>query len=380
MTSSRLRILDDGALEVVDPRFEDLTLLRGVDPGFRILTAPLSGFAAPRFQSARELGCGFSILELEGKGADELWLAHNTTLDRWSSNAAVGCSRGEASLLSLKVELAKRLMQSCTLCARRCGVNRMAGRQGYCGLEAGAIVAESFTHIGEEPQINPSFVISLAGCALRCRYCQQSEILFPKRVNGVELTSGLWKDMDFQGARTLSFVGGNPDESIFAILRFLNSAPPELELPIVWNSHAYSTLESMTLLHGVVDAYLPDLKYSNPACGARWSKVEDYPAVAKQTITRMTGQDVPVIVRILLLPGHLQCCHLPALRFLASLPTPPLVSIRQQYCPDWQISGRDGKMAGRIIREDAECAINLAQSLGLDLVGSHEANSPWPEP
>jgi len=54
----------------------------------------------------------------------------------------------------------------------------MAGRQGYCGLEAGAIVAESFTHIGEEPQINPSFVISLAGCALRCRYCQQSEILF----------------------------------------------------------------------------------------------------------------------------------------------------------------------------------------------------------
>jgi len=110
---------------------------------------------------------------------------------------------------------------------------------------------------------------------------------------------------------------------------------------------------------------LPDLKYSNPACGARWSKVEDYPAVAKQTITRMTGQDVPVIVRILLLPGHLQCCHLPALRFLASLPTPPLVSIRQQYCPDWQISGRDGKMAGRIIREDAECAINLAQSLGL---------------
>jgi len=231
-------------------------------------------------------------------------------------------------------------------------------------------VAESFTHIGEEAPINPSFVISLAGCALRCRYCQQSAILFPTHVNGVELTFDLWKDLDFTDARTVSFVGGNPDESIFGILQFLNSAPPDLDLPIVWNSHAYSTPEVMALLHGVVDAYLPDLKYSNPACGARWSKVEDYPVVAREAITQMTGQNVPVIVRILLLPGHLQCCHLPALRFLASLPIPPFVSIRGQYCPDWQITASDAEMATRITLEEGVSVTALARSLGLALIGS----------
>jgi len=128
----------------------------------------------------------------------------------------------------------------------------------------------------------------------------------------------------------------------------------------------------MALLRGVVDAYLPDLKYSSPACGARWSKVEDYPAVAQQTITRMAEQDVPVIVRILLLPGHLQCCHLPALEFLASLQSRPLVSIRQQYCPDWQITGRDGEMASRITGEEANCATSYALSLGLTLVGQSQ--------
>lgn len=370
MTSSRLRILENGALEIVDPRFEDLTLLREVDPAFSIRTTPLPGFIAPRFQAMRNLGCGISIPELERMGTDRLWRIHNSALEKWTSSETVECSRRGVSLLTLKVELARRLLMDCTLCARRCRVNRLAGERGYCGLGSNAIVAESFTHIGEEAPINPSFVISLAGCALRCRYCQQSAILFPTHVNGVELTFDLWKDLDFTDARTVSFVGGNPDESIFGILQFLNSAPPDLDLPIVWNSHAYSTPEVMALLHGVVDAYLPDLKYSNPACGARWSKVEDYPVVAREAITQMTGQNVPVIVRILLLPGHLQCCHLPALRFLASLPIPPFVSIRGQYCPDWQITASDAEMATRITLEEGVSVTALARSLGLALIGS----------
>jgi putative pyruvate formate lyase activating enzyme len=371
MTPSRLRILENGALEIVDPRFEDLPLLLEVDPGFSVLRTPLPGFTAPRFQAMRRIGCGISIPELERMDIDGLWLAHNSALQKWTSGADDGeCSPGQASLLTVKVELARRLLRGCTLCARRCGVNRLAGQRGYCGLGSNAIVAECFTHIGEEAPINPSFVISLAGCALRCRYCQQSAILYPARVGEVELTSALWKDLDFSEARTVSFVGGNPDESIFAILQFLNSAPPDFELPIVWNSHAYSTPESMALLHGVVDAYLPDFKYSSPACGARWSKVEDYPVVARKTITQMTSQNVPVIVRILLLPGHFQCCHLPALRFLASLSIPPFVSIRGQYCPDWQITDSDGEMATRIAPEEGIYATALARSLGLAVIGS----------
>jgi len=204
---------------------------------------------------------------------------------------------------------------------------------------------------------------------LLCRFCQQAALLNPSQVDGSLLRGSTWLTMNLKSARSLSFVGGNPDESLSAVLGFLCSAPAKWNLPIVWNSHAYSTTESMALLHGVVDVYLPDLKYSDSACGARWSKVEDYPGVARHTIKRMTEQNVLVIVRILLLPGHLQCCHFPALEFLASLPTPPQVSIRRQYCPDWQITDRDGMMANRITQKEADCALSFARSLGLALIG-----------
>jgi len=370
MTSSRLRILENGALEIVDPRFEDLTLLREVDPGFTVLTAPLSGFSKPHFQTMRKLGCGFSTPELRQMDVDQLWLAHVKALLEWKSGAGHGSSKGEACVLDLKLELAGRILRRCTLCARRCGVDRLAGSLGFCGLGPEAIVAESFIHIGEEPPINPSYVLSLAGCALRCRFCQQSAILHPKRVNGTTLGPASWKELDLEGARSLSFVGGNPDESLFAILQFLNSASSEFKVPIVWNSHAYSSPEAVDLLNGIVDVYLPDLKYSNPACALRWSKVEDYPEVARQTIMRMVDQHVLVMVRILLLPGHLHCCHLPALHFLASLPIPPKVSIRGQYSPDWKITASDGEMATRLTKEEVESATGIARSLGLALVAS----------
>ncbi len=373
MMQSRLRILANGALEVVDPRFEDLTLLREVDPNFTILTAPLPGFTKPRFQAMRELGCGFSGPDLQRMSTDELWQTHNSALLRWTPGTAGERSRAEASLLTLKLEIALRALRSCTLCARRCGVDRMGGALGFCGLDSEAIVAESFIHIGEEPPINPSHVLSLAGCGLRCRFCKQAAILYPKRVKGVRLGSGLWGEIDFNGARSLSFVGGNPDESLFAILQFLNSAPSEFNLPIVWNSHAYSTPESVDLLNGIVDAYLPDLKYSDRACALCWSGVEDYPEVARQTIVRMINQRVPVMVRILLLPGHLSCCHFPTLRFLATLPIRPLVSIRGQYSPDWKITDSDGEMASRIGPAEVEHATALAESLGLEVIGADSA-------
>jgi putative pyruvate formate lyase activating enzyme len=180
----------------------------------------------------------------------------------------------------------------------------------------------------------------------------------------------LWKNLDFDGARSLSFVGGNPDESLFAVLRFLRSAPPGWKLPVVWNSHAYSTPETMSLLNGIVDAYLPDFKYSDPTCAIRWSKVEDYPQAARRTVLQMIDQHVPVIVRILVLPGHLQCCHIPALQFLASLPISPTISIRRQYCPDWQITTSDGVMADRITEEETDCVAFHARSLGLVVIDS----------
>jgi putative pyruvate formate lyase activating enzyme len=274
-----------------------------------------------------------------------------------------------ASLLDLKIEIAARYIRSCVLCGHRCGVDRTRGETGICGLGSDAIVAEHFVHIAEESPINPSILVSLAGCGLRCRYCQQWNLLAPSKVQGCPLEPALWQSLDVDGARSLSFVGGNPDESLLAVLRFLREAPEDWSLPVVWNNHAYCTPESLDLLEGVVDAYLPDLKYGNNECGLRWSGVPAYSDVAGQAIARMLGQHVPVIVRMLVLPGHVACCHVPSLRRLAEVATKDLkLSVRGQYCPDWKIVETDGAMSARPEPEEIEAVRAEAMRLGLKVL------------
>jgi putative pyruvate formate lyase activating enzyme len=226
-------------------------------------------------------------------------------------------------------------------------------------------------HIAEEPPINPSLVLNLAGCGLGCRYCQQWKLLDTSQVFGDALEPRLWQALDAEGARTISFAGGNPDESLFAILGFLRDAPEGWNLPVVWNSHAYSSPETLGLLDGVVDIYLPDLKYGNNDCGLRWSGVPNYFDVARQAIEQMLDHKVPVIVRMLVLPGHAGCCHIPALRWLAKVATTNLsLTVRSQYCPDWKVTGQDGPMAARPDPADTHSVREEAGRLGLRVLDS----------
>jgi putative pyruvate formate lyase activating enzyme len=239
-----------------------------------------------------------------------------------------------------------------------------------CRLGTSATVAEHFVHIAEEPPINPSLVLNLAGCALRCRFCQQFALLEPGAVVGEELRGELWPKLDTKGARSLSFIGGNPDESLYAILQFLRHGPLTWKLPLVWNCHGYSTGETIDLLEGVVDVFVPDFKYGNDDCGRRLSSVPNYPATMRAGMARMVAQDVPVIVRILVLPGHFDCCHAPSLNFLASLADQNdlFVSVRGQYCPDWKISSQDGALARRVKIDEMNFVIQRARDLGLQLI------------
>lgn len=366
----RLRVDDLGQLEVVDPGFDTLDLLRIVDPGFEVRHAPLPGFTVPRAAQTCLAGCGSDAETLASLSDRELWKKHDTVVLVPRAGEVLPERRpGEASVLALKTELAFRLLRDCQLCARRCGVDRTRNKLGVCSLGIQAVVAEHFVHIGEESVINPSLLLSLAGCGLRCRYCQQGQLLNPAGVTGTSLDPSLWKALDVQGARSLSFVGGNPDESVYAILRFLGSMPGDWSLPIVWNNHAYSTPETLSLLHGVADAYVPDFKYGSEGCGQRVSGVENYPATAEQAIRIMLDQHVPVIVRLLVLPGHHDCCHIPVLKRLARMNESNLfLSIRGQYCPDWKITARDGELARRTSLNEVEAVREAGRGLALQLI------------
>jgi putative pyruvate formate lyase activating enzyme len=367
--SARIRINDEGGLEVVDPGFDSLDLLRAVDPGFRVRRARLAGFTTPRLLRARAIPCGLTVQQLVEGSEAGLWEAHRETMEKLRIADAPLKRENEASLLDLKIKLARRILAHCRLCAHRCGIDRTRSELGVCRLGTEATVAEHFVHIAEEAPINPSLVLNLAGCGLRCRFCQQGALLDPTRVTGERLEPGLWGKLRARGARSLSFVGGNPDESLFAILWFLAAAPPTWTLPVVWNCHAYGTLEVVNLLEDVVDVYVPDLKYGNETCARRLSAVPNYPGTAQAAITAMLTQGVPVIVRMLVLPEHFGCCHAPALDFLATLNREQLcVSVRGQYCPDWKITREDGALARRTSREETEAVRKKARDLGLALI------------
>ncbi|HEX8163579.1 MAG TPA: hypothetical protein VF538_17040 [Pyrinomonadaceae bacterium] len=368
--NTRIRIDDDGRLEVVDPGFDSLDLLRAIEPDFRVRRAKLNGLSSPRFLRARETGCGLAADRLARESEGALWDAHTAAVNRFREDVACGARHeGEASLLELKIELARRALTGCHLCAHRCGVDRTRGELGVCRLGTGVAVAEHFVHIAEESPVNPSLVLNLAGCGLRCRFCQQAALLDPGAIDGEQLGPALWPRLRAGRARSLSFVGGNPDESLYAILRFLAGAPPAWKLPVVWNCHAYATAETVALLDGVADVFLPDFKYGSEACGRRLSAVPNYPETAKAAVAGMLAQGVPVIVRVLVLPGHFECCHGPALDFLATLGGGSLlVSVRGQYSPDWKISERDGALSRRVTPDESAAVRERASSLGLTLV------------
>jgi putative pyruvate formate lyase activating enzyme len=367
---TRLRVDSEGRVEVVDPGFDSLALLRELEPGFKVRRSALPSFTSPRFLAARSTGCGIALRRLGLEGEATLWEAHAAVILKSGESATVRRrGEGEASLLALKIELARRVLSMCRLCAHRCHVNRLGSEVGVCRLGSSATVAEHFVHVAEEAPLNPSLVLNLYGCGLRCRFCQQFALLDTASAVGDKLDAQLWAALETGGARSLSFVGGNPDESLYSILCFLEGAPSDWELPLAWNSHAYSTPETLSLLDGVVDAYVPDFKYGAEACGRRLSAAPGYREAAEKSIATMLGQQVPVMTRLLILPGHFDCCHAPALTFLASCSADNLlVSIRGQYCPDWKVTPEDGDLARRPRPGEVAEVISLARRLGLKTV------------
>jgi putative pyruvate formate lyase activating enzyme len=256
------------------------------------------------------------------------------------------------------------------LCSWRCRTDRFGGETGRCGLGKEAYVAEQFLHCAEEPDINPSWMVSLQGCSWRCLYCQQYDLLPVQPRRGVPLGHSLGTNTIDPEARSLTFIGGNPDESAYAILCCLAELPERHALPVVWNTNGYGTRFLYRILDGVVDSYLPDLRYGNDECASRWSGVPRYWNTVIAALRLMAGQkNARTIVRILVLPGHFSCCHRPALLWLSeNLKDQVKVIIKSEYYPTFLIQSRHGPMSRRPTEEEATLVRTLVSELGLRTV------------
>ncbi|GAB6909492.1 hypothetical protein JCM12296A_53360 [Desulfosarcina cetonica] len=362
-------------LIVHDPTHDQLTLLQNIDPGFRVESIrPGSGFV-PRFQDLRRQritldrpAFDFDIPELLSaiEQSDKSVHCHECDPDKIHEYSALGI---------LFVIACKRLID-CTLCGRQCNINRYE-KAGQCGLTTTPFNIDPFIHIAEEAPINPAFVISYSGCGMGCVSCieralyKSSDYLKTDHKAFWERYARLKQEHDIN---TVEF--SNLTESVHSVLDILSAAPMDMNLPIVANVHLYSGKPLYEIALRFVDVWLVDFRYGNDECAKRLSGIDNYMEYARLGMDQIKGFGSRSIVRILVLPNHLDCCLKPIVDILSEYKDRIWVSILGQYIPEHN-AHRFEDINRRPTVEEIRALEEYSRKRGLRLVDSVHADRFW---
>ena len=241
------------------------------------------------------------------------------------------------------------MYKECKLCARLCNVNRESGKVGYCKTDNKIKIARADLHMWEEPPITGekgSGTVFFSGCSLGCIYCQNRQI--SRGAVGREVTvdelAEIFLELQGKGAHNINLV--TPTHFAPGIVRSVSLARDNgLDIPIVYNTASYETEETLELLKGTVDVWLPDLKYYKPETAKKYSNARNLPSVSRRAIERMVeiaGEPIftedglmkrGVIVRILLLPSHLAEAKLNVKYLYETFGDKIYISLMSQYTP-----------------------------------------------
>ncbi|MCD6138821.1 MAG: radical SAM protein [Deltaproteobacteria bacterium] len=284
-------------------------------------------------------------------------------------------------LLKKKIEQAYNILKACTLCPRECGVDRLSGKKGICQTGRRAIVASYNPHFGEESPLvgrHGSGTIFFAGCNLMCIFCQNYEI--SHKAEGEELSSEelarAMLALQKIGCPNINFV--TPTHVVPQILAALDKAIElGLRVPLVYNTGGYDKVETLAILEGVFDIYMPDFKYWDSDVAEKLSNAPDYPEVAREAFKEMHRQVGDLIlneegiaqrgllIRHLVLPEGLAGTR-QVMRFLAKRISPnSYVNIMAQYRP----CGRAFEvpaLSRTITEEEYEEAVRMAHEEGIN--------------
>ena len=274
------------------------------------------------------------------------------------------------SYFDLKIAIAKSILQNCHFCARKCGINRLKNRLGYCGCGNAMAVSSIFAHLGEEPELVPSGTIFTMGCTIRCLHCQNWEISQWKEDSAHCRPEEMAKEVEklrSNGCRNANLVGGEPTPWISHWLEIFSHV--QMNVPIVWNSNSYYSQETAKLLAGFADVYLLDFKYGPRDCAARISDAPMYWDVCTRNHLEAKKHG-ELIIRVLVLPGHLDCCVAPILHWIGgNLGTETRLNLMFQYHPKWR-SNEIPELRRRLTKEEMTQASCLAKKEGLNNLAS----------
>lgn len=287
-----------------------------------------------------------------------------------------------SGLLTQRIGESRRLLKKCTLCPRKCRVDRPAGELGLCQTGVMAEIASYGPHFGEETVLvgnHGSGTIFFCGCNLQCVFCQNFDISWPnesscRQVDDRQLAQ-VMVDLQKQGCLNINLV--TPSHVVPQILAALPHAVKNgLTLPLVYNSSGYDSLTALKLLDGIVDIYMPDFKFWSENSAERYAEAADYPEVARLALGEMQRQvgDLKInakghaerglLVRHLLMPGGFTETEA-ILRFLAEeISVNCYTNIMDQY----RACGRAAEFAElreTVTAEEYRLALQRAKELGL---------------
>ena len=269
-----------------------------------------------------------------------------------------------------------KLLKKCTICPKQCKIDRTENC-GICGATDKIKVARAALHFWEEPCISGekgSGTVFFSYCPLKCVYCQNFEI---SRGNAgkeitVERLSEIFLELQNKGAHNINLV--TPTHYVTEIIKALRLTK-DLKIPVVYNTSGYESVETLKLLKGIVDIYLVDFKYMDESLAKKYSKVPDYPEVAKKAIEEMVNQvgeaqfkdDIMqkgVIVRHLLLPSHLDDSKNILKYLYDTYQNKIFYSLMSQYTPVRKTEFLN--LNRKVTEEEYESLVDFAVDLGIE--------------
>jgi putative pyruvate formate lyase activating enzyme len=279
------------------------------------------------------------------------------------------------------IEKLYSMMDKCVICPRKCGVNRNAGQKGLCKTTDKIFIASSNIHTGEEPPIsakNGSGAIFFSNCTLQCVFCQNYPI--SQFGNGREISIDdlveMMLNLQNRGAHNINFVTPTHYSAQIAKSVYL-ARKKELKIPILYNCSGYENVETLKLLEGIVDIYLPDIKYSDNETAFKYSGVKNYVEANQSALKEMRRQvgDLVVdcngvakkgiIIRHLVLPGNIENTKKVLYLIAKELSRKTFISLMAQYHPAYK-SDKFQELLRSLTEEEYEEALNYLKLLNME--------------
>jgi putative pyruvate formate lyase activating enzyme len=263
---------------------------------------------------------------------------------------------------------AEAALASCEVCVQRCAANRLHGPAGVCGAAIAPRVFSAQVEVGDELQVIPAFAIALAGCNIRCAFCITGyESWHAGRgtpADTAPLAAQAAHALATGAAKSILILGGEPTVHVSWLADFVARLPDDAR--VVLKTNGLATASARDLLDGLFDVWIVDYKFGNDGCAQELSRTHGYVAAITETLLWAEAH-TDLIVRHLLMPGHVQCCWNPVAAWLAEHLPGAKVSLRFGYWPAWKAQHLTGLGQPVSRAEEAE-ALAVAHRFGLCLV------------